>query len=137
MPLEDLQVSAADFAEALKLVTPTALREAFVEVPDVRWSDVAGADEVRDALVRAVPGRSAHPALFARLGVRPPRGVLLHGRPGTGKTLLAKALATKSGVGFIAVRGAEMLQEWQGASERALREVFARARTAAPLHHLL
>jgi transitional endoplasmic reticulum ATPase len=129
---ETLTVSAADFAEARTSVTPSALRESYLEIPDVRWSDIAGAEPLRQALLRAVEWPLRQPAIFARLGLRPPRGVLLHGAPGTGKTLAAKALATEAGVGFISVRGPELLTQWQGASERALREIFARARQAAP-----
>jgi len=129
---ERLVVAGPDFHDALTLVTPSALREAYVEIPNVRWSDIGGADALRAALTRAVEWPLRRPALFARLGLRPPRGVLLHGAPGTGKTLAAKALATEAGCGFIAIRGPELLTQWQGASERALREVFARARQAAP-----
>jgi transitional endoplasmic reticulum ATPase len=130
--LDTLCVSAADFTAAMQGITPTALREAFVDIPDVHWSDVAGLEPLRARLEQAVLLPLARPDLFAALGVRPPRGVLLYGRPGTGKTLLARALATQAQAGFIAVRGPELLTEWQGASERALREVFARARMAAP-----
>jgi transitional endoplasmic reticulum ATPase len=130
--LAALRVEDRDFRVALREVTPSALREVFVEVPDVRWADVAGMDGLRDTLIRAVQQPLADPERFTRLGVRPPRGVLLHGRPGTGKTLIARALATEAQAGFISVRGPELLAEWQGASERALREVFSRARMAAP-----
>ncbi len=129
---DSLTVGAADFEEALACVTPSALREARLEIPDVRWSDVAGAEALRATLARAVEWPLRNPGLFRSLGLRPPRGVLLHGAPGTGKTLVAKALANEAGCGFIAVRGPELLTEWQGATERALRDLFARARQAAP-----
>jgi transitional endoplasmic reticulum ATPase len=132
LDLTTIFVQASDFAEALCEVTPTALREVFLEIPDVRWDAVAGIDGLRDTLVRAVQLPLTFPERFARLGVAPPRGVLLHGRPGTGKTLLARALATETQAGFISVRGPELLSQWQGASERALREIFARARQATP-----
>ncbi len=132
MAPENLTVAAEDFAAAQRLVVASALRASFVEIPDVRWDEVAGIGVAREALMRAVEWPLRRPASFARLGLRPPRGVLLHGRPGTGKTLAAKALASEAGCAFIAVRGAEMLTEWQGASERALREAFSRARAAAP-----
>jgi len=131
-PPAEIVVTAADFAAAQRLVVASVLRESFVEIPDLRWSDVAGIGVAREALRRAVEWPLRRPQAFARLGLRPPRGVLLHGAPGTGKTLAARALASESGCAFIAIRGAEMLSEWQGASEAALRKAFARARAAAP-----
>jgi transitional endoplasmic reticulum ATPase len=129
---KDMFVTAADFAAARALVSPSALREAAVEIPAVRFSAVAGLDALRATIERTVLAPLATPERFARFGVSAPRGVLLAGPPGTGKTLLARAIATEAGVGFVAVRGPELLSHFQGASEKALRDVFARARTARP-----
>ncbi len=131
-PAEALAVTAADFEAALPGIVPSALRETHLEVPATGWSAVAGLDTLRGELERAVLWPLKRPEAFARMGLRPPRGVLLHGAPGTGKTLLARALAGEAGVAFIAVRGAELLSPWQGTSERALQRIFERARAARP-----
>ncbi len=130
--LASLCVCAADFAVAQAAIRPTALREAFTDIPETGWESIAGLDPVREALTRAVLLPLADPGRFAAAGIDPPRGVLLWGPPGTGKTLIARALASEAQASFIAVRGPELLSEWQGASERALRDVFRRARQTAP-----
>ncbi|MCX8204894.1 MAG: CDC48 family AAA ATPase [Candidatus Nezhaarchaeota archaeon] len=130
--LEELKVTMQDFLEAFKEVTPTAMREVFVEVPTVRWSDVGGLEDVKQELKEAVELPIKHPELFKRLGIEPPKGVLLYGPPGCGKTLLAKAVATESEANFISVKGPEIFSKWVGESEKAIREVFRKARMAAP-----
>jgi transitional endoplasmic reticulum ATPase len=130
--LRNLKVTMSDFLEAMKFVRPTLMREVFVEVPEVRWSDIGGLEEVKQELREAVEWPLKYPEVFEKMGVRPPRGILLYGPPGTGKTLLAKAVATESGANFIAVRGPEVLSKWVGESERAVRKVFERARQVAP-----
>ena len=131
-PTHDLTVTVEDFAAARLEVAPSALRDVAVDVPDVRFDSVGGLDAVKAALAEAVLLPIAHADLFAELGVRPPRGILLAGPPGVGKTLLAKALANEAGVNFLAVRGAELLDRYVGASEEAIRRVFAKARHSAP-----
>ena len=127
-----LEVTMDDFRAALAEVGPSAIREVFTEVADVRWEDVGGLAEVKALLIETVEWPLRHGALFEQLGVRPPKGILLHGLPGTGKTLLAKALARESEANFIAVKGPQLLSPWVGESERAVREVFKKARQAAP-----
>ena len=130
--LSTLEVHRGDFTDALRQVDPSAIREVFVEVPDVRWGDVGGLDDVKQRLVEAVEWPLKHADLFAQASVRAPKGILLQGPPGCGKTLLAKAIATESGVNFISVKGAALLSMYVGESERAVREVFQKARQAAP-----
>ncbi|MGA2903352.1 MAG: CDC48 family AAA ATPase [Candidatus Korobacteraceae bacterium] len=130
--LAKLQVEMDDFVAALQTVEPSAMREVFVEVPNVGWSDVGGLAETRARLVEAVEWPLQYPGLFAQAGIKPPKGILLSGPPGCGKTLLAKALASESKVNFISVKGPELLSKYVGESERAVRDVFRKARQAAP-----
>ncbi len=130
--LEELKVTRKDFEEALKEVRPSALREVFIEVPSVHWEDVGGLEDVKRSLKEAVEWPLKHREAFEAMGIRPPRGILLYGPPGTGKTLLAKAVATESEANFISVRGPEILSKWVGESEKAIREIFQKARQAAP-----
>ena len=130
--LDELVVRIEDFEEALKEVRPSALREVFIEIPNVHWSDVGGLQEVKKKLKEAVEYPLKYREVFEKMGIEPPKGVLLYGPPGTGKTLLAKAVATESEANFIAIKGPEVLSKWVGESERAIREVFQKARQSAP-----
>ncbi len=130
--LKKLLVTKNDFIEALKLVHPTLMREVFVEVPEVRWDDIGGLENVKQELREVVEWPLKYPESFSRLGIEPPKGILLYGPPGCGKTLLAKAVATESGANFIAIKGPEILSKWVGESEKAIREIFRRARQVAP-----
>jgi len=130
--LMKLKVTKKDFIDAMKLVHPTLMREVLVEVPEVRWDDIGGLEDVKQQLREAIEWPLKSPEIFEKMGIRPPRGVLLYGPPGCGKTLLAKAVATESGANFIAVKGPEILSKWVGESEKAIREIFKKARTYAP-----
>ena len=130
--LEKIKVSREDFANALKTIQPSALREVVLEVPNVKWTDIGGLDAVKQELMEAVEWPLKYPDVFKRLGIRPPRGILLYGPPGTGKTLLAKAVASESQANFISVKGPEVLSKWVGESEKAVREIFRKARETAP-----
>ena len=130
--LEKLIVNADDFRKALVEVTPSGMREVFIESPDVSWEQVGGLAEVKKELMEAVEWPMKYPGLYDKLGHKMPRGILLHGPSGTGKTLMAKAVATQSEATFISVRGPELLSKWVGESERGIREIFKRARQSAP-----
>ena len=130
--LGKLEVQMAHFLQALQEVDPSAIREVFVEVPDVHWDDVGGLQDIKRQLVESVEWPLKHAALFARAGIRPPKGVLLSGPPGCGKTLLAKAVANESQVNFISVKGPALLSKYVGESEKGVREVFKKARQAGP-----
>ncbi|MEM0115511.1 MAG: CDC48 family AAA ATPase [Fervidicoccaceae archaeon] len=131
--LNSMVVKMSDFMEAFKEIVPSGFREIYVEVPNVRWSDIGGLEEAKQQLREAVEWPLKYPESFRRLGIRPPKGILLFGPPGTGKTMLAKAAATESEANFIAVRGPEILSKWVGESEKAIREIFRRARQYSPV----
>jgi transitional endoplasmic reticulum ATPase len=128
----NLEIHMDHFLEALREIEPSAIREVFVEVPDVGWDDVGGLDDVKRELTETVQWPLRHAELFRIAATRPAKGILLTGPPGTGKTLLAKAMARESKVNFISVKGPELLTQWVGASEKGVREVFRKARQAAP-----
>ncbi|PIO04354.1 ATPase [Candidatus Woesearchaeota archaeon CG08_land_8_20_14_0_20_47_9] len=130
--LEQLVITRKDFREALKVVRPSAMREVLIEIPNVKWDDVGGLEHAKQELREAVEWPIKHSEAFRRLGVRPPKGVLLFGAPGTGKTLLAKAVANESESNFILIKGPELLSKWVGESEKAVREVFKKARQVSP-----
>ncbi len=130
--LEKAIVRVEDFEDALKVVRPSAMREVFVETPNVSWEDVGGLEKTKQELKEAVEWPITNPESFKRLGIRAPRGILLYGPPGTGKTLLAKAVAKESEANFIHIKGPSLLSMWVGKSEEGVRKVFERARQVAP-----
>ena len=130
--MDKLEVTRRDFDEALKNIEPSAMREVFVEVPHVKWDDIGGLEGAKQELAEAVEWPLKYPALFETVNTKPPRGIMLFGPPGTGKTMLAKAVATESEANFISIKGPELLSRYVGESERAVRETFRKARQAAP-----
>ena len=130
--LLQLEVTTNDFSEALKEVEPSAIREVFVEIPNVNWGNVGGLGDVKQKLIEAVEWPLRYPQLFQEANVNPPKGILLSGSPGTGKTLVAKALAHESEVNFISIKGPELMSKYIGESERGVREVFRKAKQASP-----
>ncbi|HIM86945.1 MAG TPA: AAA family ATPase [Candidatus Poseidoniales archaeon] len=130
--LQEMKVTNDDFKEALKDVEPSALREIMVEIPKVKWDEVGGLEDVKQQLKETVEWPLTNPEGFERLGIKPPRGLLLYGPPGNGKTLIAKAIATESAANFIAIKGPEVMSKWVGESEKKLREVFRKAKQVSP-----
>ncbi|MFC6718056.1 CDC48 family AAA ATPase [Natrialbaceae archaeon GCM10025810] len=130
--LESVEIGDADVESALRGVEPSAMREVFVEVPDVGWEDIGGLEGAKRTLREAVQWPLEHPAAFERLALRPATGVLLHGPPGTGKTLLARAVANEAQSNFISIKGPELVDKYVGESERGIRDVFSKARQNAP-----
>ena len=125
-------VTYADLKSALGIIQPSAMREVSIEIPKVYWSAIGGQQEIKTRLQEAVEWPLLHPETFQRLGITPPKGILLYGPPGCSKTLMAKALATECSRNFIAVKGPELFSKYVGDSEKAIREVFRKARAAAP-----
>jgi len=130
--LEKISVTKKDFEDALKVVRPSAMREVFVEIPNVPWESIGGLQGVKDKLKEAVEWPLKKPELFKRMGIAPPKGILLYGPPGTGKTMLAKAVATESKANFIWIKGPELISKWVGESEKAIRKIFDKARQNSP-----
>jgi transitional endoplasmic reticulum ATPase len=128
-----LEITMDNFLEAMKEIEPSAIREVFVEVPHMKWSDVGGLDDIKQELREAIEWPLKYPEVFEQAGTHPPKGILLYGKPGTGKTLLAKAVANESGVNFISIKGPQLVNRYVGESERGVRETFKKAKQAAPV----
>jgi len=130
--IQELKITDDDFMQAINMIEPSAMREVMVEIPNVSWDDVGGLEEIKQELKEAVEWPLKYPKLFEKAGIRPLNGILLFGPPGCGKTLLAKAIATESKSNFISIKGPEIFSKWVGESEKAVREIFRKARQAAP-----
>ena len=130
--LKNLKVKMEDFRYALKYVEPSAMREVLVEVPNVTWDDIGGLEKAKQELKEVVEWPLKYPKVFKRMGITPPKGVLLYGLPGTGKTLLAKAVANEAEANFIYIKGPEIMSKWVGESEKRIRDIFKKAKQVAP-----
>ena len=130
--LEKMEVRMEDFRLAIREIEPSALREIYVEIPDVSWESVGGLSEIKDRLKESVEWPLTKPELFDHFGIKPPRGIVLFGAPGTGKTLLAKAIANEAKANFISIKGPELISKWVGESEKAIREIFKKAKQSSP-----
>ena len=130
--LQSMEIKLVDFYDAMQEVVPTAMREFYVERPKVWWCDVGGLEEVKKSLTDNLITAIKEPSKFTKMGVKPPKGALIYGPPGCGKTLLARAVATETGANMILVRGPEILSKWMGESEKAVREIFRKAKASAP-----
>ncbi len=130
--LKKLIVTASDFQNAMKMVQPSAMREVLMEIPNVKWADIGGLENVKQHLKETVEWPLNHPESFTRLGIKPPKGILLFGPPGCGKTLMAKAVANESGANFIYIKAGELISMWVGESEKHIRDVFRRAKQVSP-----
>ncbi|MFX0006448.1 MAG: CDC48 family AAA ATPase, partial [Candidatus Hermodarchaeota archaeon] len=130
--IQEIKIQNDDFIQALNMIEPSAMREVMVEIPDISWDDVGGLNEIKNELKEAVEWPLKYPKLFEKAGIRPLNGILLFGPPGCGKTLLAKAIATETKTNFITVKGPELFSKWVGESERSVRNIFRKARQAAP-----
>jgi transitional endoplasmic reticulum ATPase len=130
--LNKIIVNMKDFEQSLKEVQPSAMREVLIEAPNIKWSDIGGLDSVKEELQEAVEWPLKYPEVFEYMKANPPKGIILYGPPGTGKTLLAKAVANESEANFISIKGPELLSKWVGESEKAVREIFRKARQASP-----
>jgi transitional endoplasmic reticulum ATPase len=130
--LEKLMVTQHDFREALKVVRPSAMRELLVELPNIKWSDVGGLESVKQELKEAVEWPLKNPQVFSEMGIRPPKGILLYGAPGTGKTMLAKAVASESHANFISVKGPEIVSKWVNETPLLIKKLFDKARQVSP-----
>ncbi|XP_077284953.1 ATPase family gene 2 protein homolog A [Arctopsyche grandis] len=128
----DLKAQFADFQWALQQVKPSAMREVLLDIPNVKWCDIGGQDDLKLKLKQAVEWPLRHSKSFLRLGIKPPSGVLMYGPPGCSKTMIAKALASESGLNFLSIKGPELFSKWVGESERAVRDLFRKARQVAP-----
>ncbi|HKG70652.1 MAG TPA: AAA family ATPase, partial [Nitrososphaeraceae archaeon] len=130
--LNKIIVTMQDFMEVVNEMEPSAMREVFVEVPDVKWGDIGGLETIKQELREAVEWPLKYQGIFTYADAIPPKGILLYGPPGTGKTLMAKAAANESEANFISIKGPELLSKWVGESEKGVREIFRKARQAAP-----